>query len=439
MGGTTAKTSLIKDGEVSVAQGYHIGGYASGHPVMLPVVDIVEVGAGGGSIALDRRSRRAEASARRARAPTRARSAIGAAARSRPSPTRTSCSAASAPTSFLGGEMPLDVGGRARAVSKRRSARRSGMNADRGRARHRQDCGGRRCRSPCAACRSSAATIRATSRWSRSAAPGPLHAARDRARRCRFPTRDRAEPAGALLGARHADGRRAPRLRAHVLPSALVEADYARARAHLRRAPARRSRHARQRGRRAAARGFQYWLDLRYVGQEFWLQMPVTEAEIAERRQRGDPAAFRRDPRSSVRPRRARRAARAREPAPDGDRRAAEDRVPEAAGGRGGARVGTREIHLDDAARPTACAVYRREKLTPGGRMRARPSSRNTRRPRCCSRGRAARRRHGEILVNVAAGVIGRGAQFSASGETPDHGARAQWSRATAGARRRRH
>ena len=51
MGGTTAKTSLIKDNEVSVAQGYYIGGYASGHPVMFPVVDIVEVGAGGGSIA----------------------------------------------------------------------------------------------------------------------------------------------------------------------------------------------------------------------------------------------------------------------------------------------------------------------------------------------------------------------------------------------------
>ena len=28
------------------------------------------------------------------------------------------------------------------------------------------------------------------------------------------------------------------------------------------------------------------------------------------------------------------------------------------------ARIGTREIHLDDAARPTVCAVYRRDKLT---------------------------------------------------------------------------
>ena len=51
MGGTTAKASLIKDGEASVSEGYYIGGYASGQPVMLPVIDVVEVGAGGGSIA----------------------------------------------------------------------------------------------------------------------------------------------------------------------------------------------------------------------------------------------------------------------------------------------------------------------------------------------------------------------------------------------------
>lgn len=51
MGGTTAKASLILDGKVSMAEGYYVGGYASGDPVMAPVVDIVEVGAGGGSIA----------------------------------------------------------------------------------------------------------------------------------------------------------------------------------------------------------------------------------------------------------------------------------------------------------------------------------------------------------------------------------------------------
>ncbi len=51
MGGTTAKTSLIRDGEASMAEGYYVGGYANGDPVMAPVVDVVEVGAGGGSIA----------------------------------------------------------------------------------------------------------------------------------------------------------------------------------------------------------------------------------------------------------------------------------------------------------------------------------------------------------------------------------------------------
>src|ERR1700683_2766916 len=51
MGGTTAKTSLVREGEPTLAPGYYVGGYASGHPVMLPMIDVVEVGAGGGSIA----------------------------------------------------------------------------------------------------------------------------------------------------------------------------------------------------------------------------------------------------------------------------------------------------------------------------------------------------------------------------------------------------
>jgi N-methylhydantoinase A len=50
MGGTTAKASVVRDGHPAIAEGYYVGGYASGHPVMLPVVDVVEVGAGGGSI-----------------------------------------------------------------------------------------------------------------------------------------------------------------------------------------------------------------------------------------------------------------------------------------------------------------------------------------------------------------------------------------------------
>ncbi len=51
MGGTTAKANLAREGEPQMCHGYHIGGNASGQPMMLPVVDTVEVGSGGGSIA----------------------------------------------------------------------------------------------------------------------------------------------------------------------------------------------------------------------------------------------------------------------------------------------------------------------------------------------------------------------------------------------------
>jgi N-methylhydantoinase A len=51
MGGTTAKTSLITGGVPPIEEGYVIGDVFSGQPMQLPVVDIVEVGAGGGSIA----------------------------------------------------------------------------------------------------------------------------------------------------------------------------------------------------------------------------------------------------------------------------------------------------------------------------------------------------------------------------------------------------
>ena len=53
VGGTTAKCSLIDDGEVKVTTEYRIertDSYA-GYPIMAPVVDIVEIGNGGGSIA----------------------------------------------------------------------------------------------------------------------------------------------------------------------------------------------------------------------------------------------------------------------------------------------------------------------------------------------------------------------------------------------------
>jgi len=51
MGGTTAKCALVRDGKFEVESTYHAGGYGRGIPIRVPVIDIVEVGAGGGSIA----------------------------------------------------------------------------------------------------------------------------------------------------------------------------------------------------------------------------------------------------------------------------------------------------------------------------------------------------------------------------------------------------
>ena len=59
MGGTTAKASLIRDGRYDTTPEYEVGGGSSmtrwtsgtGHPVRLPVIDLAEVSAGGGSIA----------------------------------------------------------------------------------------------------------------------------------------------------------------------------------------------------------------------------------------------------------------------------------------------------------------------------------------------------------------------------------------------------
>lgn len=53
VGGTTAKTSLIDSGRMKINTEYFIGRnpFFPGYPVKVPVVDIVEIGAGGGSIA----------------------------------------------------------------------------------------------------------------------------------------------------------------------------------------------------------------------------------------------------------------------------------------------------------------------------------------------------------------------------------------------------
>ncbi len=60
MGGTTAKAGLIRGGEPTITKDYQVGASAhagiaglaaSGYPLRTPVIDLVEIGAGGGSIA----------------------------------------------------------------------------------------------------------------------------------------------------------------------------------------------------------------------------------------------------------------------------------------------------------------------------------------------------------------------------------------------------
>lgn len=60
MGGTTAKAGLILDGRPKITKDYEVGseakpgqgqGRGSGYPIRTPVIDLVEIGAGGGSIA----------------------------------------------------------------------------------------------------------------------------------------------------------------------------------------------------------------------------------------------------------------------------------------------------------------------------------------------------------------------------------------------------
>jgi N-methylhydantoinase A len=59
MGGTTAKASLVEDGEIATTSEYEVGGgghlrrwlHGTGHPIRVPVIDLAEVSAGGGSVA----------------------------------------------------------------------------------------------------------------------------------------------------------------------------------------------------------------------------------------------------------------------------------------------------------------------------------------------------------------------------------------------------
>jgi N-methylhydantoinase A len=358
MGGTTAKTSLIKDGEISVAQGYHIGGYASGHPVMFPVVDIVEVGAGGGSIAwID------EVGALKL-GPHSAGSEPGPICyrRGGRQPAVTDANVVLGrigAESFLGGEMPLDIESARRGIESA-VAQPLGMStveAALGIVK--------------IAVAKMSLAVRAVS-VERGYDPrdfalvaiggaGPLHAV-EIARDLRIPKVIVPNlPAHfSALGMLMADVRQ-DYVRTYYRP--LRTADYPQLEHIFAELLA--AGHATLDGAGvvAEARRFQYWLDLRYVGQEFWLQIPVTEQEL----RCADGAAIERrfteihdhrfghaavdEPLELVNVRLTAIGTRPRVDLP---------RLGEATAE---ALIGSREIVLDDASRPTLCNVYRRERF----------------------------------------------------------------------------
>ena len=125
MGGTTAKCALVERGRFSVDSVYYANGYIKGFPIKSPVIDIVEVGSGGGSIIWLDEQKRVHVG------PQSAGSTPGPVCYGRggEAPTVTDANLLLGrlnPDHFLGGELALDTDlARARAspsVSRRRSA-----------------------------------------------------------------------------------------------------------------------------------------------------------------------------------------------------------------------------------------------------------------------------------------------------------------------------
>ena len=121
MGGTTAKAGVIHNGQALTTGAALIGGYDKALPVQIAMIDIFEVGTGGGSIAGSRTA--SCASVRRAPARSRDRPATGSAATE---PTVTDANLVLGRLGadrFLGGEMKLDVKAAERAIAAGRQSR----------------------------------------------------------------------------------------------------------------------------------------------------------------------------------------------------------------------------------------------------------------------------------------------------------------------------
>lgn len=115
MGGTTAKTSLVEGFKPTTTRPYYVGG-RDGFPSLLPVVDILEIGAGGGSIAFIDQGGGLKVG------PASAGADPGPVAYGRGGlePTITDAHVVLGrinPQNFLGGEMPLDIDAPRKAIS----------------------------------------------------------------------------------------------------------------------------------------------------------------------------------------------------------------------------------------------------------------------------------------------------------------------------------
>ena len=118
MGGTTAKCSLVENGRFSVNSVYYANGYIKGFPIKSAVIDVVEVGSGGGSIAWLDPQKRLHVG------PQSAGSTPGPVAYGRggTEPTVTDANLVLGRLNagnFLGGEMKLDVSAAQRSVKQR--------------------------------------------------------------------------------------------------------------------------------------------------------------------------------------------------------------------------------------------------------------------------------------------------------------------------------
>jgi len=365
MGGTTAKTSLIEAGEVSIAQGYHIGGEASGHPVMFPVVDIVEVGAGGGSIAwID------EFGALKL-GPQSAGSVPGPICyrRGGTEPTVTDANVVLGrigAASFLGGEMPLDAEGAAAGVAGRLGGP-LGMSVPR--AAHGV--------LEIAIAKMSLA-VRGVSvergydprefAMLATGGAGPVHAVAI-ARDLHIPTVIIPNlPAHfSALGMLMSDVRQ-DYVRTYYRP--LLQADFAELSAIYDELAAVGEKTLDAAGVVPALRSYQVQFDLRYVGQEFALQVPVALDDVRRGSVEAVRAKF-----DEIHNRRFGHAA-VDEPLELVNIRviAVGERpkisFPDARATADEARVGSRPIHLDGTDTPIECAVYRRERLSAGAEVR---------------------------------------------------------------------